>query len=59
MVDLIHNFGSRKRKRGAIFKRVTDGTPEVVDEASQQPTCEGSDVHAIVVLDSPEMGLHG
>ena len=37
MVNLVHNFGARKRKRGASFKRVIDG------EASQQPTGEGSD----------------
>ena len=38
MVDLVHNFGAWKRKRGASFKRVTDGTPEVVGESSQKPT---------------------
>ena len=59
MVDLIHNFGARKRKRGASFKRVTDATPEVVGEASQQPISEGSDMQEIIVLDSPEMGFHG
>ena len=31
----------------------------MVGEASQQPTGEGSDVQAIVVSDSPEMGFHG
>ena len=59
MDDLIHNFGARKRKRGVSFKRVTDATPEVVGEGSQQPTSEGSDVQVIVVSDSPEMGFHG
>ena len=43
MLDLVHNFGARKCKRGASFKRVTDGTPKVVGEANQQPTGEGLD----------------
>ena len=43
MVDLVHNFGAQKRKQGASSKRVTNGTPEVVGEANQQPTGEGSD----------------
>ena len=33
MADLVHNFGARKRKRGASFKRATDATPKVVGEA--------------------------
>ena len=41
MADLVHNFGARKRKRGASFKRATDATPEVVGEANQQPTSGG------------------
>ena len=53
MVDLVHNFGARKPKRGASFKRATDTTLEVVGEASQHPTDEGSDVQAIVISDSP------
>ena len=28
MADLIHSFGTRKRKRGASFKRETDATPK-------------------------------
>ena len=59
MADLVPNFGTQKRKRGANFKRVTDATPEVVGDASQQPIGEGSDVQAIVVSDSPMMGFHG
>ena len=35
MANLIHNFGMRKRKQGASFKRATDATPEVVGEADQ------------------------
>ena len=59
MPDLVHNFGARKRKRGASFKRVIDATPEVTGEANQQPNDESSDVQAIVVSDLLEMGFHG
>ena len=59
MTNLVHNFGERKHKQGASFKGVIDGTPEVVSEASQQPTDEGLDVPAIVISNSPEMGFHG
>ena len=44
MADLVHNFGARKRKRGANFKRATGATPEVAGEVSQQPSDESSDV---------------
>ena len=59
MADLVHNFGARKCKRGASFKRVADAIPEVVGEADQHPTGEGLDVQVMVLLDSPEMGFHG
>ena len=59
MTDLVHNFGAQKFKRGANFKRETGATPEVAGEASQQPSEESSDVQAIAVFDSPEMGFHG
>ena len=59
MTDLVHNFGARKRKRGASFKRATGATLEMAGEASQQPSGESSDVQAIAVSDSPEMGFHG
>ena len=59
MVDLVHNFGARKRKQGATFKRATDATLKVVGEVDQHPTGEGSDGQAIVVMDSLEMGFHG
>ena len=58
MVDLVHNFDARKRKRGASFKRATDTTPEVVREVDHHPIGKGSDGQAIVVVDSPEMGFH-
>ena len=59
MVDLVHNFGARKSKRGANFKQATGATPEVAGEASEQPFGESSDVQALVVSDSLEMGFHG
>ena len=58
MVDLVHNFGERKRKWGANFKLETDATPEVICEADQHPIGEGSEEQAIVIMDSPEMGFH-
>ena len=38
---------------------MTDATPEVASEVSQQPSVDSSDVQVIVILDSPEMGFHG
>ena len=58
MVDLVHNFGARKRKRGASIKRATDAIPEVVGEADQDPTDGGSEEQAIIVMDSSKMGFH-
>ena len=59
MADLFQNFGARKRKRGANFKRATGATFEVASEASQQSSGESSDVQAIIVSGSPEMSFHG
>ena len=59
MANLVHNFGARKCKQGANFKRATSATPKVAGEDSQKPSDESSDVQAIVVSDSPEMGFHG
>ena len=59
MVDLIHNFGAQKCKRGASFMQVTDVTLEVVGKATEHPTIEGSNGQVIVIMDSPEMGFHG
>ena len=59
MVDLVHNFDARKRKRGAKFKRATGATPEVAGKTSQQPSDESSDVQAIVISDSPKKGFCG
>ena len=35
MADLVHNFGARKHKQGASFKREIATTPEVVGEVDQ------------------------
>ena len=43
MAYLVHNFGAWKCKRGASFKRATNAILEVVGEADQHPTDEGSD----------------
>ena len=59
MAYFVHNFSTRNHKRGANFKRATGATPEVAGETSQQPSNESSDVQAIVISNSPEMGFHG
>ena len=59
MVDLIHNFGARKHKRGASFERMTDVTPKFMGEADRHSTGGGSEKQLIVVMDSPEMDFHG
>ena len=41
MSDHIHNFGARKIKRGASFKRTTNVTPEVIGKADQHSTDRG------------------
>ena len=51
MADLVHNFSTRKHKRGASFKRVIDATPKVVSEADQHSTDGGSEDQAIVIMD--------
>ena len=59
MTDLIHNFGTRKRKRGASFNRTADVTPEAMGEADQHSAGGGSEKQVIVIMDSIEMGFHG
>ena len=59
MVDLIHNFGVRKRKRGASFNLTIDVTPEAMGKADQQSVGGVSEEQAIIVMDSPKMGFHG
>ena len=48
-----------EHKWGASFKRATDATSEVIGEADQHSTDEGSEEQALVVMVSPEMGFHG
>ena len=43
MADLIHNFGARKRKRGANFNRTSDVTLEAMGEADQHSAGGGSE----------------
>ena len=43
MADLVHNFGARKRKKGASFKQATDAPPEEVGDADQHPTGDDLD----------------
>ena len=58
MLDLIHNFVARKRKRDAGLEQAADAIPEV-DGGSDQPHLEeGSEVQAIVISGLPEMGLN-
>ena len=59
MTDFVHNFTARKRKRGSTLKRALVATSDVAGDASRQPSGENSNVQAIVVSGSPEMGLHG
>ena len=59
MTDHIHNFGARKRKRGASFNQTADVTLEAMGEANQHSAGRGSKGQAIVVMDSLEMGFHG
>ena len=49
MPYLVHNFAAQKRKSDASFKRVVEVVPEVTKG-------EDSDVQAIVISGSPEMG---
>ena len=59
MANFGHNFAARKRKRGATFKKALVATSDVAGEVSHQPSGENSNVQAIVVSGSPEMGFHG
>ena len=58
MSKLIHNSVARKRKRDASLEQEVDAIPEVVGGLDQPLLDEGSEVQAIVILGSPEMGLN-
>ena len=57
MFDLIHNFPARKRKQDASLEQAIDAIPEVAGGSDQPLSNEGSEVQAIVISGSPEMGL--
>ena len=58
MSDLIHNFAARKQKRDASLEKAADALPEVDGGSGQPRLTKGSEVQAIVILGSPEMGLN-
>ena len=57
MSGLIHNFAARKQKRDASLEPVFD-VPEVAGGSGQPCLDGGSEVQAIVISGSLEMGLN-
>ena len=55
---LIQNFAARKRKRDASLEQDADVVPEVAGGSDQPCPDGGSEVQAIVISGSPEMGLN-
>ena len=58
MSILIHNFAARNRKRDASLEQAADAVPEVAGGSGHPCPDGGSEVQAIVILGSPEMGLN-
>ena len=58
MSDLIHNFAAWKRKRDASLEQATCAILEVAGGSGLPRSDEGSEVQAIVISGSPEMGLN-
>ena len=58
MSDLIHNFAARKRKRDASLEQVASALLELAGGSGQPCSDEGSEVQAIVISGSLEMGLN-
>ena len=58
MSNLVDNFPARKRKRDASLEQADDAIPEVVGGSDQHHLDESSEVQAIVISGSPEMGLN-
>ena len=56
--DLVHNFAARKRKRDGILEQAVSALPEVAGGSDQPRLDEGSEVQAIVISGSLEMGLN-
>ena len=58
MSALIHNFAARKRKQDASLEQAADVLHEVAGGSDQPLSDWGSEVQAIVISGSPEMGLN-
>ena len=58
MSDLIHNFAAWKWKQDASLEQAADAIPEVVGESDNPRLDEGSEVRAIIISSSSEMGLN-
>ena len=58
MSSLVHNFAARKQKRDASLEQAANASPEVAGGSSQPCFDGGSEVQAIVISGSPEMGLN-
>ena len=58
MSGLIHNFSALKWKRDASLEQAADAVPEVAGGIGQPCPDGGSEVQAIVISGSPEMGLN-
>ena len=58
MSILIHNFAARNRKRDASLEQAADAVPEVAGGSGHPCPDGGSEVQAIIILGSPEMGLN-
>ena len=57
MSRLVHNFAARKQKRVDDLEQVENVTPEVVGGSGQPCRDGGSEVQAIIISGSLEMGL--
>ena len=58
MSGLISNVVARKKKRDAILEQATDAPSEVVGGSGRPSSDMGSEVQAIAISGSPEMGLN-
>ena len=58
MFGLDHNFAAQKQKRDASLKQAADAAPKVVEGSGQPCPDGGLEAQAIVISDSPEMGLN-
>ena len=58
MYGLLHRYAARKRKRNASSKQMADTTVEPARESSHPATDGDSEVRAVTISGSPEMGLN-